>query len=204
MILKMPPSIKLRKWKPLTSEKQPFLIQRDCLWMISHTRKHVWWSKSAFVCRFILLFRGCGLYDLTVTLYFVLSRWHFFFSWPPLAFHPGWFAGLRWNAKMHEILLIDCLSPCPRLWLCTFTLSVAVCAVLLLPISILSNEVLLTFPHSYYMQWLNGSLIHGKLLLRSHTVNSSGFCLKMVQHHRALLLWWRPTNQYHAGLCPHR
>ncbi|KAM6977149.1 limb region 1 homolog-like protein [Aplochiton taeniatus] len=47
------------------------------------------------------------------------------------------------------------------LWLCTFTLSVAVCAVLLLPISILSNEVLLMFPHSYYMQWLNGSLIHG-------------------------------------------
>uniref|UniRef100_A0A7N8WWT9 Limb development membrane protein 1-like n=1 Tax=Mastacembelus armatus TaxID=205130 RepID=A0A7N8WWT9_9TELE len=51
--------------------------------------------------------------------------------------------------------------PDARLWLCTFTLSVAVCAVLLLPISILSNEVLLTFPHSYYMQWLNGSLIHG-------------------------------------------
>ncbi|XP_063064714.1 limb region 1 homolog-like protein isoform X1 [Engraulis encrasicolus] len=47
------------------------------------------------------------------------------------------------------------------LWLCTFTLSVAVGAVLLLPISILSNEVLLTFPQSYYMQWLNGSLIHG-------------------------------------------
>ncbi|KAM9785420.1 limb region 1 homolog-like protein [Neosynchiropus ocellatus] len=47
------------------------------------------------------------------------------------------------------------------LWLCTFTLSVAVCAVLLLPISILSNEVLLSFPRSYYMQWLNGSLIHG-------------------------------------------
>ncbi|XP_026092530.1 limb region 1 homolog-like protein [Carassius auratus] len=45
--------------------------------------------------------------------------------------------------------------------LCTFTLSVAVCAVLLLPISILSNEVLLMFPHSYYMQWLNGSLIRG-------------------------------------------
>ncbi|XP_048874065.1 limb region 1 homolog-like protein [Brienomyrus brachyistius] len=47
------------------------------------------------------------------------------------------------------------------LWLCTFTLSVAVGAVLLLPLSILSNEVLLSFPHSYYMQWLNGSLIHG-------------------------------------------
>uniref|UniRef100_A0AAY4EKI0 Uncharacterized protein n=1 Tax=Denticeps clupeoides TaxID=299321 RepID=A0AAY4EKI0_9TELE len=47
------------------------------------------------------------------------------------------------------------------LWLCTFTLSVAACAVLLLPISILSNEVLLAFPQNYYMQWLNGSLIHG-------------------------------------------
>ncbi|XP_069043551.1 limb region 1 homolog-like protein isoform X2 [Lepisosteus oculatus] len=47
------------------------------------------------------------------------------------------------------------------LWLCTFTLAVSVCAVLLLPLSILSNEILLSFPHSYYMQWLNGSLIHG-------------------------------------------
>lgn len=47
------------------------------------------------------------------------------------------------------------------LWLCTFTLSVSEGAVLLLPLSILSNEVLLSFPQSYYMQWLNGSLIHG-------------------------------------------
>lgn len=57
--------------------------------------------------------------------------------------------------------LTNGVSSFSRLWLCTFTLSVAVCAVLLLPISILSNEVLLTFPQSYYMQWLNGSLIHG-------------------------------------------
>ncbi|KAK6321362.1 hypothetical protein J4Q44_G00083380 [Coregonus suidteri] len=47
------------------------------------------------------------------------------------------------------------------LCLCTFTLSVSMGAVLLLPLSILSNEVLLSFPQSYYMQWLNGSLIHG-------------------------------------------
>ncbi|NWI21289.1 LMBRL protein, partial [Crypturellus soui] len=45
--------------------------------------------------------------------------------------------------------------------LCTFTLAVALGAVLLLPFSILSNEVLLRFPHSYYVQWLNGSLVHG-------------------------------------------
>uniref|UniRef100_A0A667WA16 Limb development membrane protein 1-like n=1 Tax=Myripristis murdjan TaxID=586833 RepID=A0A667WA16_9TELE len=62
---------------------------------------------------------------------------------------------------VNKVSLTTFLSPSPRLWLCTFTLSVAVCAVLLLPISILSNEVLLTFPQSYYMQWLNGSLIHG-------------------------------------------
>lgn len=34
-------------------------------------------------------------------------------------------------------------------------------AVLLLPFSIISNEVLLSFPHNYYIQWLNGSLVHG-------------------------------------------
>ncbi|XP_030324007.1 protein LMBR1L isoform X7 [Calypte anna] len=47
------------------------------------------------------------------------------------------------------------------LGLCTFTLAVALGAVLLLPFSIISNEVLLSFPHSYYIQWLNGSLVHG-------------------------------------------
>lgn len=47
------------------------------------------------------------------------------------------------------------------LWLCTFTLAVSLGAVLLLPFSIISNEVLLLFPQNYYIQWLNGSLIHG-------------------------------------------
>ncbi|XP_042202002.1 protein LMBR1L-like [Callorhinchus milii] len=47
------------------------------------------------------------------------------------------------------------------LWMCTFTLAVSLAAALLLPFSIVSNEVLLSFPHSYYMQWLNGSLVHG-------------------------------------------
>ncbi|MEE6523477.1 hypothetical protein FKM82_022405 [Ascaphus truei] len=45
--------------------------------------------------------------------------------------------------------------------MCTFTLAVSVGAVLLLPFSIISNEVLLSMPHNYYIQWLNGSLIHG-------------------------------------------
>lgn len=53
----------------------------------------------------------------------------------------------------------------PRLELCTFTLAVALGAVLLLPFSIISNEVLLSLPRNYYIQWLNGSLIHGTWLL---------------------------------------
>eukprot|EP00069_Balaena_mysticetus_P008219 bmy_05789T0 len=49
--------------------------------------------------------------------------------------------------------------------LCTFTLAVALGAVLLLPFSIISNEVLLSLPRNYYIQWLNGSLIHGTSIL---------------------------------------
>ncbi|XP_053689368.1 protein Lilipod [Sabethes cyaneus] len=47
------------------------------------------------------------------------------------------------------------------LWLCTFSLAVALGAALLLPISIASNEVLLLYPSSYYVKWLNSSLIQG-------------------------------------------
>uniref|UniRef100_A0A8C7Q9D7 Limb development membrane protein 1 n=1 Tax=Oncorhynchus mykiss TaxID=8022 RepID=A0A8C7Q9D7_ONCMY len=46
------------------------------------------------------------------------------------------------------------------LYLCTFTLAMSGGAVLLLPFSIISNEILLSFPKNYYIQWLNGSLIH--------------------------------------------
>lgn len=55
------------------------------------------------------------------------------------------------DARAHRIAL----------WLCTFTLAVSAGAVLLLPISIISNEVLLAYPNSYYVKWLNSSLIHG-------------------------------------------
>nr|XP_020457910.1 limb region 1 protein homolog isoform X1 [Monopterus albus] len=47
------------------------------------------------------------------------------------------------------------------LYLCTFTLAVSGGAVFLLPFSIISNEILLSFPKNYYIQWLNGSLVHG-------------------------------------------
>ncbi|XP_053352806.1 limb region 1 protein homolog [Clarias gariepinus] len=47
------------------------------------------------------------------------------------------------------------------MYLCTFTLAISGGAVLLLPFSIISNEILLSLPKNYYIQWLNGSLIHG-------------------------------------------
>lgn len=46
-------------------------------------------------------------------------------------------------------------------WLCTFSLAVSIGAVLLLPFSIISNEVLILYPKSYYVKWLNSSLIQG-------------------------------------------
>lgn len=59
--------------------------------------------------------------------------------------------------------LISCssFSQC-SMYLCTFTLAVSGGAVLLLPFSIISNEILLSLPKNYYIQWLNGSLIHGQ------------------------------------------
>lgn len=47
------------------------------------------------------------------------------------------------------------------IWLCCFTMTVSIGAVLLLPFSIFSNEILISYPDSYYVKWLNDSLIHG-------------------------------------------
>lgn len=45
--------------------------------------------------------------------------------------------------------------------MCTFSLAVAIGAALLLPLSIASNEILLIYPNSYYVKWLNSSLVQG-------------------------------------------
>ncbi|GAB6018686.1 hypothetical protein CHUAL_000362 [Chamberlinius hualienensis] len=47
------------------------------------------------------------------------------------------------------------------LWICTFSFAVSVGAVFLLPFSIMSNEILLLYPNSYYVKWINSSLIQG-------------------------------------------
>lgn len=48
------------------------------------------------------------------------------------------------------------------IWLCTAVLAVSLGATLLLPVSIISNEILIIYPDSHYVQWLNSSLIQGK------------------------------------------
>uniref|UniRef100_A0A5S6QSV0 Uncharacterized protein n=1 Tax=Trichuris muris TaxID=70415 RepID=A0A5S6QSV0_TRIMR len=44
-------------------------------------------------------------------------------------------------------------------WMCTFALAVSLAAILLIPFSILSNELLVHYPNSFYFRWLNGSLL---------------------------------------------
>ena len=45
--------------------------------------------------------------------------------------------------------------------ICIFSLAVSAGSVLLLPISSISNEVLHRYPKSWYIKWLNASLIYG-------------------------------------------
>ena len=67
---------------------------------------------------------------------------------------------LRKHCHSYVVLLHHCST-----WLSSFTLSVSLGAVFLLPMTILSNEILVCYPGSYYVKWLNVSLIQGKLWL---------------------------------------
>ena len=55
----------------------------------------------------------------------------------------------------------DAIADRVSIWLCTFTLATCFGAVLLLPMSIIANEVIIITPQSFYWNWLNSSLIHG-------------------------------------------
>nr|XP_033787500.1 limb region 1 protein homolog isoform X1 [Geotrypetes seraphini] len=67
----------------------------------------------------------------------------------------------RYKRKADEQEDEDAVVNRISLFLSTFTLAVSAASVLLLPFSIVSNEILLSFPQNYYIKWLNGSLIHG-------------------------------------------
>ena len=55
----------------------------------------------------------------------------------------------------------DAIADRVSIWLCTFTLATCFGAVLLLPMSIIANEVITITPQSFYWKWLNSSLLHG-------------------------------------------
>ncbi|KRX99456.1 Protein LMBR1L [Trichinella pseudospiralis] len=44
-------------------------------------------------------------------------------------------------------------------WICTFSTAVSLSAILLVPFSIFSNEILLLYSKNYYIQWLSSSLM---------------------------------------------
>ncbi|KAM4688242.1 limb region 1 protein homolog isoform 2-T2 [Discoglossus pictus] len=89
----------------------------------------------------------------------------------------SYFIITRYKRKADEQEDEDATVTRVSLFLSTFTLAVSAGAVLLLPFSIISNEILLSFPRSYYIQWLNGSLIHGLWNLVSLFSNLSLFVL---------------------------
>ncbi|KAM5205492.1 limb region 1 protein homolog isoform 3-T3 [Hipposideros larvatus] len=89
----------------------------------------------------------------------------------------SYFIITRYKRKSDEHEDEDAIVNRISLFLSTFTLAVSAGAVLLLPFSIISNEILLSFPHNYYIQWLNGSLIHGLWNLASLFSNLCLFVL---------------------------
>lgn len=62
-----------------------------------------------------------------------------------------------------------------RITLCTVSFSISLAAMLLMPITIASNEVILNFPNSYYTQWLHRELIFGKCQNRSTRLTLQAF-----------------------------
>ncbi|KAG8236726.1 hypothetical protein J437_LFUL014222 [Ladona fulva] len=82
--------------------------------------------------------------------------------------------------------------------LCTISLAVSVGAVLLLPMSIAGNEVLLLYPNSYYVKWLNSSLVQGDNFLQSRYYLSFVSCVDDLLSYLVLL-----TPFSFAGLWNH-
>ena len=69
---------------------------------------------------------------------------------------------LRRSKESDEYVLDyeDAIADRVSILLCTFTLATCFGAVLLLPMSIIANEVIIITPQSFYWKWLNTSLLH--------------------------------------------
>uniref|UniRef100_A0A8C5WC77 Limb development membrane protein 1 n=1 Tax=Leptobrachium leishanense TaxID=445787 RepID=A0A8C5WC77_9ANUR len=89
------------------------------------------------------------------------NLWHICFFMFAILYIVSLFIITRYKRKADEQEDEDVTVNRVSFFLSTFTLAVSAGAVLLLPFSIISNEILRSFPKSYYIKWLNGSLIHG-------------------------------------------
>ncbi len=57
--------------------------------------------------------------------------------------------------------------------LCTISFTIALASLFLLPGTIVSIEILLLYPHNYYLQWLNEDFIFGTTFMDVYDVYSS-------------------------------
>lgn len=70
---------------------------------------------------------------------------------------------LKWKGSEDFLAIDDDEATVSKisLWLCAVALAISIGATLLLPVSIASNEILILYPDSFYVNWLNSSLIQG-------------------------------------------
>lgn len=61
----------------------------------------------------------------------------------------------------YDINYEDAIADMISTGLCIFTLTTCLCSVLLLPMSILANELIHIYSNSFYWKWLNTNLIYG-------------------------------------------
>ena len=114
------------------------------------------WQKLIFLVPVILiyyfLFFSFKIAQVCILIYFFLYALAYFTI-----------KLLRMSKETDEYVLDyeDAIADRVSTWLCTFTLATCFGAVLLLPMSIIANEVIIITPHSFYWKWLNSSLIHG-------------------------------------------
>lgn len=80
-------------------------------------------------------------------------------------------------------------------------MAIAVGAALLLPVSIASNEVLLLYPNSYYVKWLNSSLIQGKLVWCFSPFGKQW--MDRIENECCVIIYYLPSPLYIAGLWNH-
>ncbi|KAH8877869.1 Protein LMBR1L [Schistosoma japonicum] len=118
-----------------------YMDQTDELVLISHEAKEFYDEIRGLVVVFLLF--TILFFIAHITLQYFLSK-----------------TGYELKACRAERLAYQLV-----LGICTFTLTIGLTSYSLLPFTIITNEILIIFPQSYYVQWLNRELIQDLILL---------------------------------------